>query len=93
LQLSGYPHYRQRQFKEAKMDFQNLIATRASVRNYDPARPVEPEVLTRVLNAGRLAPSAANRQPWRFIVVSSAEKLAQVRACYARPWFADAPHV
>ena len=46
-----------------------------------------------ILEAGRLAPSAANFQPWQFVVVSSAEKLAAVRATYPRAWFADAPHV
>jgi nitroreductase len=50
-------------------------------------------VLERILEAGRFAPSAANRQPWRFLVISSPEALAKVRRCYARPWFIDAPLV
>jgi nitroreductase len=75
------------------MDFTRVITGRESVRSYDPARPVERAVLERILDAGRLAPSAANRQPWRFLVVSSHEALARVRACYKNPWFQDAPHV
>ena len=75
------------------MDFYDLIRNRESIRNYDPARPLSEEVMGRILEAGRLAPSAVNYQPWRFLVVSSAEMLAKVRPCYPRPWFHDAPHV
>lgn len=75
------------------MDFTDVITGRESVRNYDPARPVPRAVLERVLEAGRIAPSAANRQPWRFVMVSSPEALGGVRACYGQPWFRDAPHV
>jgi nitroreductase len=75
------------------MEFTQLIRRRESVRSYDPGRPLEQAVLTRILESGRVAPSAANRQPWRFLVVSSPEGLARVRRCYAKPWFQDAPHV
>ena len=75
------------------MDFLEVVRTRSSVRDYDPSRPVARPVLERILEAGRLAPSAANRQPWRFLVISSPEGLAKVRRCYAKPWFHDAPHV
>ena len=75
------------------MEFADLVRYRESVRRYDPARPVPREVLERVLEAGRLAPSAKNLQPWRFLVVSSPEALERVRACYPVPWFRDAPHV
>ncbi len=73
------------------MDLNEVIRYRVSVRDYDPKRPVEKEVLKRVLEAGRLAPSATNAQPWKFIVVSSPEILKRVRECYAKPWFHDAP--
>ena len=75
------------------MTFLDLVRARESVRDYDPARPVPREVLERILEAGRLAPSACNLQPWRFIVASSPEMLARVRPCYGRQWFQDAPHV
>jgi nitroreductase len=75
------------------MDFYELIRNRESIRNYDPERPVDQEVLYRILEAGRLAPSAANYQPWRFLVISSEETLAKVRSCYGRGWFSDAPHI
>ncbi|MGA2974741.1 MAG: nitroreductase family protein [Spirochaetia bacterium] len=75
------------------MEFVKVISGRESIRSYDPTRPVEKPVLERILDAGRIAPSAANRQPWRFLLVSSREMLSQVRRCYQKPWFQDAPHV
>lgn len=44
------------------------IAARYSVRQYED-RPVEQEKLMRIMEAARLAPSAGNRQEWRFIIV------------------------
>jgi len=75
------------------MNFPQLVHSRESIRDYDPARPVPVDVLERILEAGRVALSAANRQPWRFVVVSSPEMLAKVRPCYDRQWFRDAPLV
>ncbi len=75
------------------MDFYELIRNRESIRDYDPAKPVDEATLNRILEAGRLAPSAANRQPWRFLVISSQEMLEKVRPCYSRSWFQDAPHI
>jgi nitroreductase len=75
------------------MEFTKVICERESIRSYDPARPLDKQVLARIVDAGRIAPSAANRQPWRFIVVSSREILTQVRRTYSKPWFQEAPHV
>jgi len=75
------------------MDFYDLIRNRESIRNYDPHRPLDRETLHRILEAGRLAPSAVNFQPWKFLAISSAEMLAKVRPCYGREWFSDAPHI
>lgn len=75
------------------MDFYKLIENRESIRDYDPNRKISDEVLNRILNAGRLAPSASNRQPWTFILVFSEEKLAEVRECYHREWFKQAPYI
>jgi len=50
------------------MTFPKLINTRQSVRKY-ASTPVEPEKLNLCLEAARLAPSASNSQPWRFILV------------------------
>lgn len=75
------------------MDFREVICGRESVRSYDPTRPVDKLVLERILEAGRVAPSAANKQPWRFLLISSRETLTRLKRCYQRPWFQDAPHV
>jgi nitroreductase len=74
------------------MTFHQLITQRESIRSYD-SRPVEKEKLIRILDAGRLAPSAANRQPWRFYLVSEIANLAKVHQCYGRSWFRQAPHI
>lgn len=75
------------------MDFREVICGRESVRSYDPTRPVDKLVLERILEAGRVAPSAANKQPWRFLLISSRETLTRLKRCYQRPWFQDAPHI
>lgn len=75
------------------MDFHELIKNRESIRNYDPAKPVDDATLNQILEAGCLAPSAANRQPWRFLIISSQEMLKKVRLCYSKDWFHDAPHI
>lgn len=51
------------------MDFYETVKNRRSIRKYTD-RPVEKEKLSRILEAGRLAPSWCNRQCWRYLVVS-----------------------
>ena len=75
------------------MEYYDLIRSRESIRNYDPERQVPKEILEKILDAGRLAPSACNFQPWKFLIVSSPEMLSKVRTCYSRDWFKDAPHI
>ncbi len=55
------------------MDFLQLVMSRQSDRAYDKEHSVEPEKLERILEAARLAPSACNAQPWRFVVVTDRE--------------------
>ncbi len=75
------------------MEFTDLIRIRESVRNYDSNRPVSNEILKKILEAGRLAPSACNYQPYKFIVITSSEVLQKVKESYNRDWFKDAPHI
>jgi nitroreductase len=75
------------------MEYTDLIYTRESIRNYDPTRPLPKEILEKILDAGRLAPSARNLQPWKFLVISSSAMLEKVKACYNRDWFKDAPYI
>ena len=75
------------------MNFHKLISERESIRSYDSDRKIPEDILKRILNAGRLAPSAANRQPWQFLLVSSKEMLGKIRPCYQTAWFQAAPHI
>ncbi|MDR0891138.1 MAG: nitroreductase family protein [Mediterranea sp.] len=59
-------------------DFLQLVAARQSDRAYDTSRAVEAEKLERILEAGRLAPSACNAQPWKFVVVTDPALAAKV---------------
>ncbi len=55
------------------MDVFEAMRTRRSIRKYKPD-PIPNGQLRIVLEAARLAPSAGNRQPWRFVIVQSADK-------------------
>jgi len=74
------------------MDFLELAHARNSIRGYLPD-PVDDALLQKVLEAGRMAPSAANRQPWHFIVVRDPAHKAALRDAYDRDWFMSAPAV
>jgi nitroreductase len=74
------------------MNFGELIAKRYSVRAYMPD-PVPEELLGKVLEAGRLAPTAANRQPVQVFVVRTAGREEELRKVYHRHWFTQAPLV
>ncbi len=72
------------------MEFWELISKRYSVRAYKPD-PVEEDKLQRVLEAARLAPTAANRQPFQLVVIHTAGREAELQRIYQRGWFTDAP--
>jgi len=73
-------------------NFLDLVKQRYSVRSYLD-RAIEEEKLMYVLEAGRLAPSAANYQPWHIIVISKEEKRKELATTYPRPWLIQAPVV
>jgi nitroreductase len=72
------------------VDFFEVINKRYSVRSFDP-RPVEEDKLIKVLEAGRLAPSAVNYQPRRFVVITDPELKEAIGQAYPREWFKAAP--
>lgn len=75
------------------MDVFEAIRTRRSIRSYED-RPVEQEKLEQVLEAGRLAPSASNRQDWLFVVVrDAATRERLVPACRDQKFIGQAPVV
>jgi nitroreductase len=60
------------------------------VRAYLPD-PVEDQKLQQVLNAARLAPTAANRQPFQLIVIHTEGRQKELREIYRREWFVQTP--
>ena len=60
-----------------EIDFLNLAKMRYSVRKYKN-KPVEKEKLLKILEAGRVAPTAANRQPQRIIIIQTPENLEKL---------------
>ena len=66
------------------MDFSELVKTRQSVRNFD-GKPIDRDVLDKCVEAARLAPSACNAQPWKFIVADNPELVKKVAACTYGP--------
>jgi nitroreductase len=74
------------------MKVSEAIQSRRSVRAYEP-KPIPDEVLLKILEAGRLAPSASNRQPWHFIVVKDLEKKKILSAGRYAHFLVDTPVV
>lgn len=71
------------------MEFMDVVRKRRSVREYKP-NPVPEEDIEYVLEAARLAPSWANSQCWKFIVVTD-ETLKEKVAKAGNRWIAQAP--
>ncbi|MBN1556442.1 MAG: nitroreductase family protein [Phycisphaerae bacterium] len=72
------------------MELYEAIRKRYSVRSYE-AKDVEDEKLRRVLDAGRTAPSARNRQEWKFVVVRDPAVRAKLAAAAEQEWIQAAP--
>ncbi len=56
------------------MEFFKVIETRRSIRAYHPDRPITDEQLKRILQAARSAPTAANKQPYKLVVIKNPKK-------------------
>ncbi len=75
------------------MDTLETIRSRRSIRSFKPDA-VEPGLITQVLEAGRLAPSSTNTQPWKFVVVRSADtRSALCEAAHGQQMIRQAPVV
>ena len=72
------------------MNFLDLVKQRYSCRSYQN-KSVEQEKLDYVMDCARLAPSAVNKQPWLFRIVSDDASKAKLQECYDRDWFKTAP--
>jgi nitroreductase len=74
------------------MEFLELAKRRYSVRDYK-STPVEDEKLLEVLEAARVAPTAANRQPFQLIVIHTKGREEELRRICSPSWFVQAPIV
>ncbi len=76
------------------MHFQELIYQRQSCRNFDPDRQIGEDALEAILEAGRMAPSACNGQPYRFTLCRgevARQVAAATRGMGMNKFTADAP--
>lgn len=72
------------------MDFYDILTKRRSIRAYRK-EPLPDEKLQKILEAARLAQSAKNRQPWRFIIIRNEENKRKIAdLCRGGKWVADA---
>lgn len=72
------------------MDIFDAIKTRKSVRKYKPGT-IPKDRLSKILEGARLAPSAGNRQPWRFVIVTDWERKRELaKAANNQMFIADA---
>lgn len=69
------------------MSFLNLVRQRYSVRSFS-SKKVEQEKIDSILEAGRLSPTACNKQPQRILVLDSVESLNKLKEC--TPYHFDA---
>lgn len=72
------------------MPMLDLLRTRRAIRKFDRSKSIPEEVLARIVEAGHIAPSACNRQPWHFYLVKSEEEKSKIWKCYDRTWIQDA---
>ncbi len=74
------------------MDFVELATRRYSARAYT-GEPLADGDLERILEVARIAPTAANKQPFRLMVIPSPAHQEALERIYHRPWFRAAPVV
>lgn len=70
--------------------FIDLARRRYSCRSYKN-QDVPRDLIERIIEAARIAPSAVNNQPWFFIVISEEPLKKMVTSCYSRNWIESAP--
>lgn len=75
------------------MEFFEAVKNRKSVREYSD-KEVKKELIEKIIDAGRLAATARNEQPWEFIVTSDKEVLKKICGmCPNGPFIKDVPHL
>ena len=71
-------------------EFIQLAQERFSCRSYKPLLPSNDE-LRKVVEAAHIAPSACNKQPWKFVIATSDKARKAIAAAYSRDWINTAP--
>ena len=69
------------------MTLGDALYSMRAIRRFRPD-PIEPRDLRDILDAARQAPNGGNAQPWRFLLVTGAEKRARLGALYREAWWA-----
>jgi nitroreductase len=72
------------------MSIVDVVLNRRSIRSYEP-KEIPKDVLDKILEAGRQAPSAANKQPWHFIVLTDSEIKKELSKGMFNRFIKDAP--
>lgn len=69
----------------------NLLKSRTSIRNFRPS-PIPENIISEMLEAGRLAPSGGNEQPWQFWAITNPALIDQIsEQAYQQHWIKTAP--
>ena len=74
------------------MEFMTLVKARYSCRKFSD-KPVSDELISKIVDAGRLAPTAKNVQPVKIWVMRSDDALAKIKSCTPFQWMANAQAV
>ncbi|MBE6367609.1 MAG: nitroreductase [Lentisphaerae bacterium] len=75
------------------MDFYEVLKNRRSIRGFDSQREIPEAALQRIMQAVQCAPSACNRQPWRFEIVFNEQLRRKIGECYPKTWLLEAPAI
>ncbi|MGZ5192936.1 MAG: NAD(P)H-dependent oxidoreductase [Kaistella sp.] len=67
------------------MDYLEALKKRYSVKKFDPAKKVSPEIIQRILEAGKLSASSMGLQPYTILVVESTEMLQNLIPAFYNP--------
>ena len=76
--LQGFPEYSEQEMRQRAAEFFAEMGSRRTVRQFSE-RPIPREVIENCLRAASSAPSGANMQPWKFVVVSDPDLKLQIR--------------
>jgi nitroreductase len=78
--------------ESAPLTVPEAVGRRRATPRFNPDRPIDPDLLARILRLATMAPSSYNLQPWRFLVVRDAANRRKLQACaWNQPKVGQAP--